>query len=264
MANRPPNPPRNRGDVPPSDGNQSTSTRDQTEKSEFRKPTFYVNILTLAVIAVYTCFACSQVQETQTANSIAKKALAEANKPYVMFESFYPNYIIDPRDGKRHFHLGVKWTNFGNTPAQFARMFMCDPIVRPDVAEPEFHCNISDNIDQTPIGIIGPKQPAYIVGPVIEESDFEATRNEAKTIYLFGYVTYQDAIDTDRFGNPEQRVTRFCQRVVAPSIISTTQRPNAPAVTEVVNPPPGAPIVAVTGFGCRKFSCMDAGCGPLR
>ena len=126
----------------------------------------------------------------QTANSIAKKALTEANKPYVMFSSLFPNYISD--NAGRHFHLGVTWINLGNTPATFVRVFNCHPIIREDIVEPEFHCNISESKEQTPEAVIGPKQPHTVIGPVIKESDFADTRTEKKAIYIFGYVTYQD------------------------------------------------------------------------
>ena len=224
----------------------------------------------LIVIAIYTCFAWSQVTETQTANSIAKKALTEANKPYVMFTSLVPNYTSDAAG--RHFRVGITWTNLGNTPASYVRINNCDPIIREDTAEPQLHCNVSESKDQIPENVIGPKQQLTVIGPILKESDFDDTQTEKKAIYILGYATYQDAIDVDQFGNPEQRETRFCQRIVKPTIeaITTSALPtlqNAPPATppavQVLNPPKGAPITAMVLLGCRRFTCIDKECGPL-
>jgi hypothetical protein len=270
------NPPRTNGDkieVPPSNSNHGHATKHITS---IKDPMFWVTLATLIVVSVYTLFACKQVQETQTANSIAKKALTEANKPYVMFTSLVPNYTMD--NAGRHFRIGIQWTNLGNTPATFVRAFNCDPIIREDIVEPEFHCKISENKEQTPASVLGPKQPLSVIGSIIKESDFDDTRTEKKAIYVFGYVTYQDAIDVDDFGNPEQRETRFCNRIAEPTTTVYTPPPNtaanpsptaqnAPATSApnymVVNPPPGAPIIAVAGLGCKAFACMDKECRPL-
>ena len=264
MANNPRNPQRDGADDPPA---QSDETAPNNEKGDFKRPSFYVNVLTLIVIGVYTCFACNQVQKTQTANDIAKKALTEANKPYVMWTGFNPHYTLDSSGG-RHFRVGINWTNLGNTPATYVRTYNCDPIVRDDVVEPAFHCNISENKDNIPESVIGPKQLISTVGPIIKESDFQATRDEKKAIYIFGYVTYQDAIDTDAYGNPEQRETRFCQRIVQPTLVQNSTNPadnasNSAPTFKVIDPPPGAPITALGTFGCRSFSCMDKECRPI-
>jgi hypothetical protein len=55
MARSPSDAGRRGADLPPS--------APINEKSDFRKPTFWVSVVTLIVIAVYTCFACNQVKE---------------------------------------------------------------------------------------------------------------------------------------------------------------------------------------------------------
>ena len=260
MANNPRSPRRNSLDEPPTPSDQSTCSKKQ---SDFRKPTFWVNVVTLIVIAVYTCFACNQVQQTQTANSIAKKALTEVNKPYVMFTGLVPNYTSD--NAGQHFRIGAAWTNLGNTPAQYIRAWNCDPIIRDDIVPPVFTCHISES--EQPYSVLGPKQGLGTIGPVIKESDFEATADEKKAIYIFGYVEYQDSIDTDAVGNPEQRTTRFCQRVIQPKamvVSPSLTNPSSPPTTTVIDPPPGAPITAIGALGCNGFICMDDTCKALK
>jgi hypothetical protein len=92
MARNPSNPRRDSGDVPPSPRDQPASSN---EKSNLNKPSFWVAVITLIVVSGYTYFAHQQVTETQTANSIAKKALAEVNKPYVMSSGLNPNRTED-------------------------------------------------------------------------------------------------------------------------------------------------------------------------
>ena len=257
-ARNPSNAPRGSAITPPPKNDEPSAP--PNKESEFKKPTFWVNVLTLIVVGVYTCFACSQVRETQTANSIAKKALAEVNKPYVMFTGIQPNYTND-KNG-RHLHMGVQWTNLGTTPAHFVRVFNCDPIVRDNLVQPQFVCNVSEDDLSKAERVLGPKQSTTALGSIIKESDFEATRDEAKAIYVFGYVTYEDSIEVDNFGNPEQRTTRFCQRVIQPTILATSA--TSPPVTNIVNPPAGAPITSVAALDCNAFTCMDSTCRPLK
>src|ERR1700678_2468549 len=74
MANNPRLPRRDGLDDPPS---PSDETERDNEKSDLKKPSFWVSVITLLVIGGYTYFAHQQVTETQTANGIAKDALAE-------------------------------------------------------------------------------------------------------------------------------------------------------------------------------------------
>ena len=75
MANNPRSPNRDGGNIPPTKPDQNAATYKQ---SELRSPTFWVSILTLIVLGIYTFYSYQQVHETQTANLIAKKALTES------------------------------------------------------------------------------------------------------------------------------------------------------------------------------------------
>ena len=97
---------------------------------------FVVNFFTLIAVAIYACYARQQVTETQAANAIAKQALAEVNRPYVMFASLYPNNTAD--NNGVHKRIGITWTNFGNTPALNPTFYMCKPIVRDDFTPPPY------------------------------------------------------------------------------------------------------------------------------
>src|ERR1700722_8050715 len=116
MARNPPRSPSNSLYDPPAPGDPPTSYE---KKSDLKKPSFWVNVITLIVVGFYTFYASQQVTQTQTANGIAKRALAEANKPYVMLASLNPNYTNDVNGV--HLRIGFSLNNFGNTPAHFVR-----------------------------------------------------------------------------------------------------------------------------------------------
>jgi hypothetical protein len=230
------------------------------EKPVFRNPLFWINLLTLLAVTAYTAFSYQQVSETQTANSIAKKALTDSNRPYVMFSGFVPNHVKD--NNGVHLRIGINFTNFGNTPANYVRFHDCAPIIRDDIVPPVIKCNPTEA--DSGESVVGPKQGVTIVGPKIEDADMTATIDEKKAIYILGYVTYQDSIDVDEHGIPEQRETRFCQRIlqqkieVLPRPGSLTLNPPPP----LPQPPPGfGPLAA---FSCPVFNCMDKACLPSR
>lgn len=238
---------------------------------EIKKPSFWVSVLALIVVGAYTYFAHQQVSETQTANSIAKKALAEANKPYVMFSGLFPNHSTDANGD--HFRVGFTLVNFGNTPASYVRFNPCDSIIFDGVAAPNLHCTITEKPSEP--AEMGPKQGINFVGPIIKEADLDATTSDRKSVYILGYVTYQDSVDFDRFGNPEQRETRFCQRLVEGVLkMPSTPTNNAaatppwPPVTTATVPPSPAPDLPIdkkiVGQYCPAFSCIDANCRPFR
>jgi hypothetical protein len=280
MANNPRSARRDRSDDPPP---PSDETKGGDQKSEFKKPSFWVTVATLLVIGGYTYFAHQQVTETQTANTIAKKALTEANKPYVMYTGIAPNFTTDANG--EHFRVGFTVTNLGNTPANFLRYTNCDPIILNSVAVPNIHCNASEK-SSDPM-VLGPKQATTWAGSIILPADLEATRDDKKNIYIFGYVTYEDSIDSDAYGNPEQRETRFCQKIsqitakaipaptpTVPPTSSPEQSPQTapvptPNIAPAANPapqtlqfPPGFNPIAT--LGCPTFNCMDSGCSAQR
>jgi hypothetical protein len=228
------------------------------EKSVWKNPIFWINLLTLFAVFTYTGFSWRQVSETQTANLIAKKALSEANKPYLMFTGFTPNRIKD--NNGIHLRMGINWTNFGNTPANYVRYHDCAPIIRDDSAPPVIKCNPTD--PDAGESVVGPKQGATIIGPKIEDADLAATIDEKKAIYILGYVTYQDNIDVDQHGFPEQRETRFCQRIIQQKLEMLAQ-PGAVTLNPppaLVQPPPG--IGPIAALACPVFNCMDNACPP--
>jgi hypothetical protein len=188
MANNPRNPRRDSSDSPP-------TTRDGPEggkeTNEFKKPSFWISVIALLIVGTYTYFAHQQVSETQTANSIAKKALTEANKPYVMFSAFNPNHTIDTNG--EHFRVGFTFTNWGNTPANYLRYTNCDPIIVNGGVNPELRCNVAEKASDE--FNLGPKQGLSFAGSIIKESDLEDTRVDKKNIYIMAYVTYSDSID---------------------------------------------------------------------
>ena len=111
---------------------------------------------------------------------------------------------------------------------------------------------------------LGPKQAVSFAGSIINEADLKETRDDKKSIYIMGYVTYQDSIDTNAYGNPEQRETRICQKIQVPTLraiqMATSEVTAAQDLTSSVQqtvhvPAPMAPIV---GQGCAGFSCMEA------
>jgi hypothetical protein len=216
-------------------------------------------------VAAYTYFAHQQVGETQTANSIAKKALTEANKPYVMFSALNPNHTIDTNGD--HFRVGFTFTNWGNTPANYLRYTNCDPIVLNGGANPELRCNVSEKASDALD--LGPKQPISFSGSIVKESDLEDTRADKKNIYILGYVTYSDSIDVDAFGNAEQRETRICQKIQSATLRTIKTPPTEPNSSETTSSvhqtaQPPVTIAPLVGLACGGFSCMDTACNKLR
>jgi hypothetical protein len=140
-------------------------------------------------------------------------------------------------------------TNFGNTPAHLLRFTSCEPIIRNDQDVPDIHCNVTTGPSQP--AELGPKQFTHYAGEVIKEDDLEATKDGKRAVYVLGYVTYQDSIDVDANNLPEQRVTRFCLRVIQTKTATNVAVPNFLT---------GAPLYEQ---GCPSFSCMDEMCRPL-
>jgi len=215
------------------------------------EPSVYINVLMVIIVTFYTFFAHRQVEETQKANAIAKKALTEVNKPYVAFTIMKPLITTDV-DGASRIHMGSSWVNLGNTPANSVSAYNCDPIIRDDEIPPIFHCNISEK--DHPEFILGPKQERQVIGPVIKEEDLEATVHNKKAIYIFGGVTYTDNVGFDSNGIAELRETRFCVRISrAKAKIVNDQRVSS----ELSDP--GSHIE----YGCNGFSCTDKNCSKL-
>jgi hypothetical protein len=258
MGRNPSRPRRDSVNAPPSSPDEDGPKH---HASRIKDPMFWVSVITL--------LAYRQVSETQTANSIAKKALAEANKPYVMYSALYPNHTTDTNG--IHLRVGFTLANFGNTPASYLRFTLCDPIIMLGAAPPNLRCTVSEKISDEMV--LGPKQGVNFSGPIIDKDDLEATKDEKKTIYILGYVTYQDSIDVDIHGFPEQRVTRFCQKIVQAQV-QTIPIPQAKTATTPTptSPPPPAPtliptvpgITPIAGLNCPGFSCIDSACLPLR
>ena len=176
--------------------------------SQSMYPQFIVGFLTLAALGIYTYYTSQQVSESDSANTIARQALGEANKPYVMFSSLWPNLSHD-KNGN-HIQAGVIFTNFSNSPALNTVIYMCKPIIRDNPNPPPYKCDLADPATKT--NAIGPKQPISFLGPILSDTDLDATKDEKKAIYVLGYLKYEDKIDVDPYGNQKRRVTSFCAR----------------------------------------------------
>jgi hypothetical protein len=151
MTHHPPSSRRDGEDNPPPTGNQHPAKKETTS---IKDPMFWIGLLTLIVVGVYTYIASQQVVETQNANAIAKKALAEANKPYVMFSALNPNFTTDVNG--IHLRVGFTLVNFGNTPASYLRFTNCDPIILNPGVVPNIECKISEKPSDEMV--LGPKQ----------------------------------------------------------------------------------------------------------
>jgi hypothetical protein len=198
-------------------------------------PQFIVGLLTLGALGLYTWYSGQQVTENNTANKIALQALGEANKPYVMFSSLAPHHTHD-KNGL-HKQAGLTFTNYGNTPALNPVFYMCKPIIKDIQGSPPYKCDLLD--PPAKANPVGPKQSTSFEGPVIAESDLDASKDERKFIYVFGFLKYEDKIDVDPYNNIKRRVTSFCQRIIQPTIVSTNPTSNqiANLASSQVSPP---------------------------
>jgi hypothetical protein len=238
---------------------------------------FAVGVLTLLVLGLYTWFSSQQVTESDTANKIARQALGEANKPYVMFSSLAPHLTRD-KNGM-HKQAGLTFTNYGNTPALNPIFYLCTPIIKETQGNPTYKCDVSE--PPSKVNALGPKQPTTFAGPIIAQSDLDASKDERKFIYVFGFFEYNDKIDVDPYGNIKRRVTSFCARIVQPTVetlnSASSQVPNL-ASSQVPNlannpgqPGNGAPPDAANllepqfiGLGCQGYNyCIDDDCPEL-
>ncbi|MGD1015936.1 MAG: hypothetical protein ABR863_05790 [Roseiarcus sp.] len=216
-------------------------------------PQFIVSVATLIGVGAYTFYSSSQVSETQIANAIAKQAHAEVNKPYVMLNSL-SEPITEDNNGL-HKHVGINWTNFGNTPAIHGVWYMCKPIIRDNPTPFPYKCDLLETPQQFPV--IGPRQTASMIGPIVSDADLEATLNEKKLIYVFGYFKYEDKIDIDALNIPKLRVTSFCQRIVQQKVYTSNEQTAQLSGPPVSNPP-------FVGLGCPNFDyCIDEDCKAL-
>ena len=225
-------------------------------KKEVTSPSFWVGILTLVALTVYTAFTHQQVTETRKANLIAKKALTEVNKPYVLAASISPNFTRDNNGS----HLRIGWTlsNLGNTPANHIRYTNCDPIIR-DSATKIIKCNVTE--EKSVDLILGPKQTTQVAGSIIEPAILKKTTDGRAFIYILGFVTYEDEVDVDADGKPEERVTRFCSQVEQAEPIAAL--PSGTVNATVTQDPAGTQQLIIAGLGCPSFTCIDAACEKL-
>jgi hypothetical protein len=239
-------------------------------------PQFIVGLLTLGAVGLYTWNSAQQVSESETANKLAKQALGEANKPYVMFSKLVPRLTKDVNG--LHKQAGLTFTNYGNTPALDPLFYICKLIIQESREALTYKCDLLESPSKT--NAIGPKQSTTFAGPVISDSDLEASKDEHKFIYLFGYLKYNDKIDVDSYGNVKRRVTSFCTRIIQPTIISansTTKQIPGLASSQIAppsnpsqlgnEPQPNATNVIelpFTGYGCPNFDyCIDDDCPDL-
>jgi hypothetical protein len=150
------------------------------------------------VVCAYTVYACKQVDETRTANSLAKRALIEANKSFVMFNGI--NYNQNKDINGMHKRIGINIINSGNSPSIPNTLYLCKPIIRNDENQPVYRCELSD--PPASLSAIGPKQIVSTIGPVVSDADLAATRDAKNSIYIFGYINYSDNISVDEMGVP--------------------------------------------------------------
>lgn len=200
-------------------------------------------------VCFYTYYAREQVNKSQAANEIAKIALAEANKPYVLTNGFVPQRIADHKNVLAA-RIGVQWTNFGNTPAYSALPTICDPIARHDMNVPNFTRHVSESVMSQ--FVIEPKQTVTKIGPVIDDKDLLGTQDDSTAIYIFGKLDYTDGVEIDESGNRKSRVTWFCSRIVLPQ----------PRTADPSHAPIDLPIEATmpVAFGCATVNCADDAC----
>jgi hypothetical protein len=146
-------------------------------------PQFIVGLLTLGALGLYTWYSSQQVTASDTANKIASQALGEVNKPYVMFSSVSPHLTLD-KNGT-HKQAGLTFTNFGNTPALHPVFYMCKPIIKEIAGAPPYKCELLEPPAKT--NSLGPKQSTSFYGPVISDSDLDASKDERK-FYLCVWI----------------------------------------------------------------------------
>jgi hypothetical protein len=168
---------------------------------------FWVTLFGLLAILGYTWYARQQVIETKAANTIAKTALSAANKPYVNVSGFSLGRWRTAPGKPPKWRIGPTWTNYGNSPASDVVTHLCDPIIRDDSNTPNFDCHISEKEQNKTV--LAPHQSVSITGIFIEDTTLDATMTENKWIYIFGYVTYSDAVDFGEKASP--RITWFCR-----------------------------------------------------
>lgn len=231
-------------------------------------PNFAVGVLTLIAVGIYAWYARQQVTDSDVANSIAKQALDEVNRPYLMFSALYPNNTSD--NNGIHSRIGITWTNFGNTPALNPTFYMCKPVIKDDFNPPPYQCDLLD--PPAKFQPIGPKQPTTLQGPIISAADLDATREGKKAIYMFGYLKYEDKIDVDPYGNSVRRVTSFCQQIVKqsavldiPAVSPDQTLSDADLARKKIIERQLSAALPYIGLGCQKFDyCIDDTCPDLR
>jgi hypothetical protein len=242
-------------------------------------PQFLIGILTLGALALYTWYSSEQVDKSEVANNIARQALGEANKPYVMFSSLAPHLTKDLNGV--HKQAGLTFTNYGNTPALNPVFYMCTPLTKETSGAPSYKCDLAE--PPAKANPLGPKQTTTFSGPIISEADLEASKDERKFIYVFGFLKYDDKIDVDPYGNTKRRVTSFCQRIVQPTMTIVDNNPVAkqsPGLASSQSSPSGSSVAQpggetqassanlmepqFIGFGCQGFNyCLDDDCPEL-
>jgi hypothetical protein len=141
-------------------------------------------------------------------------------------------------------------------PLALSNHFMCDPIIRKDSIVPAFSCNISEASQPGPD--IGPKQSINLIGPIIQDSEMDATEKEEKFIYVLGGISYTD--NTTITENAEPRITKFCQRIQ-----KTNKAPEPTRPPGAIAPPAGESPTAMQTqifavYTCPGYNCVDMGC----
>jgi len=224
---------------------------------------FYATVAAFLGVCVYTGFTREQVSQSEAANRIAKQALAEANRPYVLWNGQLTLGFFGEKGDQPTPHVGIQWINYGNTPAYDALTTMCDPVIRTERDEPNFTCVVSEK--QMFKTVVGPKQVLNLVGKPLKEEDLLNTRDGSKHIFLLGKIEYRDDVSLDDNDLPKSRITWFCTSVISANI-RVVQIPNTQPATPLPQPSvqgagniplEATPMIATP---CSGVNCSDQSC----
>jgi hypothetical protein len=213
--------------------------------------TFWVGVLSFAVLVWYAWTTMGLWKEASQANGISRENAIAAYRAFVFFSpALAPLIALKQKSTDANilsWRFGVPMENSGATPTSGMRNHVSD---YPSLGVLPANFRYPDMGDTTEIRtVLGPKQTlnsaALDVDPNVlarVQSRLAGVENQTQRLYFYGWACYHDTLK----GTP-QRVTKFCYEVTG-------------IFGDPLKPPSRNNIVGANLSLCPRYNCSDEDC----
>lgn len=180
---------------------------DEKRKKERREGiSFWVGILTLVVLSIYTGFTILIWRSTKQANLIAIDGFISAQRAYITNHGIKHVFKTTTNpSGKqvKSFDFSPQWENAGNTPAVGVLVLSGSAVFTTEITQAWFMGKTRGSPTPTTMASIGPRQSWE--SQATHQPEAFATEDLEYPRYVWGWLLYKDV-----FPNTKVHVTEFC------------------------------------------------------